>query len=120
MLNTDSSRRGNGGNKLRTYKLFKMEFKVEEHCKILLPLKHRSAFAKFRCGVAPIKIDAGRHESLAVEERICPFCSNIADEMHVILDCSVYRCVSLILYLCNCFISRYISPRYFLVLLHST
>ena len=91
MLNTDSSRRGNGGNKLRTYKLFKTEFKVEEYCKILLPLKHRSAFAKFRCGVASIKIETGRYESLAVEERICPFCRNIEDEMHVILDCSVYN-----------------------------
>lgn len=90
MLNTDSSRRGNGGNKLRTYKLFKTEFKVEEYCQILLPLKHRSAFAKFRCGVAPIKIETGRYENLAVEERICPFCNNIEDEMHVILDCSVY------------------------------
>ena len=27
MLNTDSNRRENGGNKLRTYKLFKTEFK---------------------------------------------------------------------------------------------
>lgn len=73
MLNTDSSRRGNCGNKLRTYKLFKTGFKVEEYCKILLPLNHRSAFAKFRCGVAPIKIETGRYESLAVEERVCPF-----------------------------------------------
>ena len=38
-LNTDTSRRGNGGNKLRTYKLFKSEFKVEDNCKMLLPLK---------------------------------------------------------------------------------
>ena len=91
MLNTVSSRRGNGGYKLRTYKLFKTEFKVEEYCRMLLPLKHRSAFAKFRCGVAPLKIETGRYENLVVEERICPFCSNIEDEMHVILDCSVYN-----------------------------
>ena len=63
---------------------------MEEYCKILLPLKHRSAFAKFRCGVAPIKIETGRYERLAVAERICHFCSNIEVEMHVILDCSVY------------------------------
>ena len=91
MLNTVSSRRGNGANKLRTYKLFKTEFQVEEYCEQLLPLKHRSAFAKFRCGVAPIKIETGHYENLVVEERICPFCSNIEDEMHVILDCSVYK-----------------------------
>ena len=91
MLNNVSSRRGNGGNKLRTYKLFKTEFEVEEYCKMLLPLKHRSAFAKFRWGVAPIKIETGRYENLVFEERTCPFCSNIEDEIHVILDCNVYN-----------------------------
>ena len=90
-LNTETSRRGNGGNKLRTYKLFKSEFKVEVYCKMLLPLKHRSAFAKFRCGVAPIRIETGRYEGLSIEERICPFCSNIEDEKHVLLDCRVYN-----------------------------
>ena len=79
-LNTDTSRRGNGGNKLRTYKLFKSEFKVEDYCKMLLPLKNRSSFAKFRCGVAPIRIETGRYEGLSVEERICPFCSDIEDK----------------------------------------
>ena len=90
-LNTDTSRRGNGGNKLRTYELFKSEFKVEDYCKMLLPLKHRSAFAKFRCGVAPIRIETGRYEGLSIEERICPFCSDIEDEKHVLLDCRVYN-----------------------------
>ena len=66
MLNIDSSRRGTVGNKLintykYTYKLFKTEYKVEEYCKIVLPLKHRSAFARFRYGVAPIKIETGRY-----------------------------------------------------------
>lgn len=91
MLNTVSSRRGNGDNKLRTYKVFKTEFKVEEYCKMLLLLKHRSALAKFRCGIALIKIETDRYENLVVEERICPFCSNIEDEMLFILDCSVYN-----------------------------
>ena len=59
-LNNDSSRRGNGGNKLRTYRLFKIELKVEDYCKMLLALKHRSAFAKFRCGVAQLRIETGR------------------------------------------------------------
>ena len=62
---------------------------MAEYCKKKIPLKHSSAFAKIRCGGAPIKIETGRYKSLAVEERICPFCSNIEDEMHVILDCSV-------------------------------
>ena len=79
-LNTDTSRRGNGGNKLRTNKLFKSEFKVEDYCKMLLSFKHRSSFAKLRCSVAPIRIETGRYEGLSVEERICPFCSDIEDK----------------------------------------
>ena len=58
---------------------------------MLLPLKHRSSFAMFRCGVAPIRIETGRYEGLSIEERICPFCSDIEDENHVLLDCRVYN-----------------------------
>ena len=58
---------------------------------MLLPLKHRSAFAKFRCGVAPIRIETGPYEGLSIEERICPFCSDIEDEKHVLLECRVYN-----------------------------
>ena len=36
---------------------------------MLLPLKHRSAFAKFRYSVAPVKIETGRYENLVVEDR---------------------------------------------------
>ena len=42
---------GSGRNKLRTYKLYKSEYSTEQYCKMVLPLKHMSAFAKFCCGV---------------------------------------------------------------------
>jgi hypothetical protein len=48
---------GNGQNKLRTYELFKSEYGVENDCKVLVPFNDRSAFAKFRCGVAPIRLE---------------------------------------------------------------
>ena len=32
--------------------LFKTQYGKERYCQLLLPLKHRSAFAKFRIGVA--------------------------------------------------------------------
>ena len=50
------------GCKLRTYALFKSSFCTESYLKQNLPLRHRSAFAKFRCGVAPSKIETGRYE----------------------------------------------------------
>ena len=38
---------GRGQNKLRTYRLMKCEYKTEDYCLLRLPLKHRSAFAKY-------------------------------------------------------------------------
>ena len=83
---------GRGQNKLRTYKLMKRECKTEDYCLLRLPLKHRSAFAKFCCGVAPICIETGRYEDLDLYSRICPLCINaIEDEKHVILHYPQYN-----------------------------
>lgn len=90
-INSESGRSGKGRNKLRTYKLFKTEYKTEDYCKIFLPIKHRSAFSKFRCGVAPIRIETGRFVNLEVSQRLCPFCDCVEDEVHVILKCSTYN-----------------------------
>jgi len=79
-----------GRNKLRTYSLFKTQFETEAYCQLILPLRHRSAFAKFRCGVAPLRIETGRYENLSLDDRKCPFCSRIETEAHVLLDCALY------------------------------
>ena len=78
-------------NKLRTYKLFKNTYVIEPYCKLILPLKHRSVFAKFRCGVAPLRIKTGRYEQLVINDRICPFCKDDAEtELHALLECKEY------------------------------
>ena len=46
-----------GSNKLRTYMTFKHNYVTEQYVHIVMHKRHRSAYAKFRCGVAPIKID---------------------------------------------------------------
>ena len=43
-----------GGNKLRTYRRFKESYSTELYVKIITQKKYRSAYSKFRCGVAPI------------------------------------------------------------------
>ena len=85
-LNRTSARNGIGGNKLRTYRKFKQIHKTENYLKGLLPRTNRSAFAKFRCGVAPLRIESGRHERLSVDERTCIFCKNqhVESEEHVL------------------------------------
>ncbi len=86
------SKRGHGGNKLRTYRLFKKDPDTEPYCKLILPRIHRSALAKFRCGVAPIRLETGRYERLPVSSRVCPFCTDhVEDEMHVLLSCPLYN-----------------------------
>ena len=55
------------------------------------PTSHRSALAKFRCGVAPLKIETGRYEGLEVEERVCfNCCSAVENETHVLFECPIY------------------------------
>lgn len=82
--------RGEGKNKLRTYRMYKKEYKTEHYVKTIMSRGQRSALAKFRCGVAPIRIETGRYEHtrLPANLRICQICNNgIEDEKHVILDC---------------------------------
>ena len=79
-LSVERSVSGRSGNKLRTYRLFKNSFETEIYCKIAFPFSHRSAFAKFRCGVAPLRIETGRFENLRIEERICCFCSDFIED----------------------------------------
>ena len=62
-LNATSAIRGNaqGGNKLRTYSKFKHEYGTEPYVTIITRKCYRSACAKFRCGVALIKLEACRY-----------------------------------------------------------
>ena len=53
-LNAEFARAGQdaGGNKLRTYRRFKESYTIEQYVEIVIQKKYRSAYAKFRCGVA--------------------------------------------------------------------
>ena len=84
--------RGEGQNKLRTYRKFKFEFKVENYVH-LRSVKLRSALAKFRMGVAPLRIETGRYVRERPEQRLCVFCDamEIEDEEHVLTRCKLYE-----------------------------
>ena len=60
-VNRVEARNGSGRNKLRTYKLFKPDYKRENYVEIILPRNHRSSYTKFRSGVAPLKLESGRY-----------------------------------------------------------
>ena len=81
-----------GRNKLRTYRMFKDSYMTEPYVSITVPKKYRSAYAKFRCGVAPIKIETCRYgiNRIPVNERLCESCESVEDEYHVLMQCPKY------------------------------
>ena len=65
---------------------------------MILQLKHMSAMAKLRYGIAPLRTETGRYEELREHQRICPICKpGIENEVHAILKCHLYEDISIAL-----------------------
>lgn len=81
---------GNGGNKLRTYRLFKNNIKFEKYLSLLNEDKRR-LFTKFRISAHTLEIEQGRYRGLRIEDRTCSLCKNtaIGDEIHFLLQCPI-------------------------------
>ena len=75
-VNRVEARNGTGRNKLRTYRRFKNEYKREKYVDVILPRHHRSAYAKFRSGVAPLRLETGRYERIEERDRVCFNCDS--------------------------------------------
>ena len=91
-INSERGASSTGLKKLRTYKLFKDTYNIEAYVKMVMPKCYRSALAKFRCGVAPIRVETGRYERLPFAKRMCPLCNDgIENELHVLTSCSMYN-----------------------------
>ena len=60
VVNKESAKRGIGGNKLRTYKLFKQRYKTELYATNVFNKGHISTLAKRRSGTAPIMLETDR------------------------------------------------------------
>ena len=60
----------------------------------------RRSYARFRCGVAPLRLEAGRYEGLAESERVCFNCEGaVENEEHVLLVCPLYDDLRQIIFL---------------------
>ena len=55
-------------------------YETEQYCEIILPQRHISALAKFRKGVAPLRISTNRYEGIPEVKRACTFCENSAED----------------------------------------
>ena len=91
-INSERGAGSTGLNKLRTYKLFKDSYNTEAYVKMVSPKCYRSVLAKFRCGVATIRVKTGRYERLPFSERMCLLCNgDIENELHVLTSCPMYN-----------------------------
>jgi len=100
-INKPNAKRGIGGNKLRTYATFKTECKWEAYLNIVHDKAKRRLLAKYRMGVAPLRIEQGRYEAnglndgsrgIQSSQRICQVCEcGIEDEVHMLMKCSGYN-----------------------------
>ena len=79
-VNRINATRGEGRNKLRTYAEFKTEYFGEPYLLHLMPKTYRSVLAKFKGGVAPIRLETGRFKRLRVEDRVCHHCDEVETE----------------------------------------
>lgn len=75
--------------KLRTYKTLKSTFGVEGYVSRTMDRHTRSALARIRMGVFPIRIETGRWRGLALQDRICTNCdlAEVETEEHFLCGC---------------------------------
>ena len=78
----------NDNRKLRTYRKFEFLCDAENHLIRNIPGKFRTAISKFRCGVALVRIEAGKYENVWVVNTVYFNYKVIEDEHHVLLQCS--------------------------------
>ncbi len=80
--------------KLRTYKLFKSEFKFEKYLDI--PSKSvRAAISRFRMSSHHLPIELGRHHKqiIPAEKRLCKKCQVVGNEIHHLLECKITQSI---------------------------
>ena len=82
-------------SKLRSYKLFKRDFGVENYLLSTKVFAVRNEFCKLRTSAHKLQIELGRHTvpKTPAELRTCKMCSTgmVEDEKHMILDCPFYH-----------------------------
>ena len=100
--------------KLRTYKLFKKDFRLENYLTEIENTKHALALTRFRISSHNLRIETGRYDQRKIkpEERLCIYCRSqaVEDEQHFLLQCPLYNNErSLLLETVNAMIPRFHS-----------
>lgn len=79
--------------KLRLYRSFKSRLAREEYLDTDLPFVTRKQITQLRSGTNKLRIESGRWNKEALENRICKLCSMgvLEDEVHFLLECHLYE-----------------------------
>jgi len=77
-----------GGNKFRTYRLFKHNFSFELYV-LYWSEEKRKLLTKFRISAHKLKIKQGRYHKLPIANRICGLYKiEVGDEIHFLFQCA--------------------------------
>ena len=90
----DDNRNKNGKNKLRTYRQFKTNFKLESYLLNIRNVNYRKLLTKFRISDHNLEIELGRRTRpiTPADQRFCKSCkSEVEDELHYVIKCPKYN-----------------------------
>lgn len=87
----DDDRQQGYGNKLRTYRKFKTIFSKEAYLNTIKSFETRKQLCNFRVSNHKLQIETGRHNNIALENRLCDQCHVLEDELHFLIECSKYN-----------------------------
>ena len=104
-VSSEVGMRGQGGNKLRRYRLVKQQWGMEPYLKVLTQATLRRLVARLRCGVLRLNVEEGRFAATRARQqgkvldesekqrlRHCPFCPGcVEDEVHFLTVCPKYQ-----------------------------
>ena len=80
-----------GTDKLRTYKLIKQAFELEQYLEIIPDRKQRKSITALRISAHMLQIERGRYIRNKKEERLCTTCNVIDDEIHFLCECIKHK-----------------------------
>ena len=96
----------NNSSRLKSYCIFKHDFKQEKYLDVISENKFKVALSRFRTSSHDLRIETGRYDDIAQAQRLCKSCNmgKTEDEFHFLLVCPKYRdlrCKYFIRYFCH-------------------
>jgi hypothetical protein len=90
----------NKKNKLRTYRLFKTNLRLEKYLLVSTNYRGRAFMFNLRSGTNRLAIERGRWENKKEEERVCGHCDlmHVENEYHFVVVCPKYEPLRKILF----------------------